>query len=118
MFKKVKAFSLNRVRDHVTFREGNESISLYVDSDANTIVRRMQQAQEELQKINGESTQADRRRVAVQLSQAMFGEEQTDRLFEFYHDDENCVVTICGIYFADPKNGLGKKITAAQKKLK
>lgn len=116
MFKKVKTYTLNRVRDQVTFREGNEEITLHVDADANAIVRRIQQAQEKLQAIKADSTREDRRDAAIALSQAMFGDDQTDRLFEFYHDDENSVVTICGMYFADPKNGLGKKITATQKK--
>ena len=56
------------------------------------------------------------KKAAREFSVAIFGEEQTEQLFDFYHGDENCVVTICGMYFGDPKNGLGKKITKAQKK--
>lgn len=111
-----KEYTLNRVRDHVTFKEGNDTISLYVDCDPGTIVYRIQKAQKTLTEIKPESTREDRIRAAREFSSSLFGEEQTQQLFDFYHGDENCVVTICGMYFGDPRNGLGKKITKAQKK--
>ena len=110
--------TLNRVRDSVTIREGNETLTLHVDSDANSIISRLQKAQEALKYINGESTDEERTQAAHGLSEAMFGAKQTEELFAFYNQDASCVVTICGMYFGDPKHGLGKKITKAQKKRK
>lgn len=116
MFKTV--YTLNRVRDSVTIREGNEEINLYVDSDVESLMMRLQAAQKQLLKITGDTSDEERIKAANSLSVAMFGKEQTKQLFDFYHGDENCVVTICGMYFADKKNGLSKKIAKAQKKLK
>lgn len=110
--------SLNRVRDSITVREGNETLNLRVDSDANSIITRIMDAQKALVAIDGESTDEDRIRAARDFSVAIFGPEQTEELFAFYNQDASCVVTICGMYFGDPKNGLCRKITKAQKKIK
>ena len=111
-----KEYTLNRVRDHITIREGKDTLPLYVDCDPGTIVYRIQKAQKTLTEIKPESTREDRIKAANEFAVAIFGEEQAQQIFDFYHGDENCVVTICGMYFGDPKNGLGKKITKAQKK--
>ena len=116
--KRSHEISLHRVRDRITVREGDETLTLCVDSDANSIISRLQKAQKVLSAIDGESTDEDRRQAARGLSESIFGTKQTDELFAFYNQDANCVVTICGMYFSDPKNGLGKKITRAQKKSK
>ena len=121
MFDKIKGrfrheISLNRVRDHITIREGTETLDLVVDSDANSIVSRLLKAQKTLNAVNGETTEDEREQAAHDLSDAIFGKQQTEKLFAFYNGDASCVVTICGMYFGDPKHGLGKIITKAQKK--
>ncbi len=116
MFKRRTCYTLNRVRDSVTFREGKEELHLYVDSDANSIVHRIQNAQKLLVSINAESSVEDRKQAAMALADAFFGHEQALKIFEFYHNDETCVATICGMYFADKKAGLSKLIAKAQKK--
>lgn len=123
MFDKIKArfrheISLNRVRDNITIREGDETLTLRVDSDANSIISRLRKAQKTVSEINGETTDAEREQAAHDLSEAIFGKQQTEKLFDFYNGDASCVVTICGMYFGDPKHGLGKKITKAQMKNK
>ena len=123
MFQKVRMFfarvsgkeiTLNRVRDRITVREGNETIELYVDSDANTLIRRLQAAQKALTEIDEETSEAERKKAAEGLSVAIFGQEQTEKLLDFYHGDYGCVVSICGMYFGDHKRGLAKKITKVQ----
>ena len=116
MFKRF--FTLNRVRDSVTFREGKEEINLYVDSDAESLVSRLQKAQELLLKIDDQSSIEDRKNAAETLANAVFGHEQTKRIFDFYHGDANCVVTICGMYVSDKKHGLIPKIVQVQKHLR
>ena len=113
-----KEYTLNRVRDKITVKEGNEVLPLYVDCDAATIIIKLQKANKALLDIKPEADRETRIRAARELAVAMFGEEQAEQLFEFYHNDENCVVTICGMYFGDPVHGLNKKITKAQKKRK
>lgn len=113
-----KELTLNRVRDHVTFKEGNDTLPLVVDCDANTIISRLLEAKKGLDGITGESTAEEREAAARAFSEAIFGKEQTQKIFEFYSNDPGCVVTICGMYFGDAKNGLGKKITKVQKHTK
>lgn len=113
-----REITLNRVRDNITIREGNETLTLRVDSDATSIVSRLRNAQEEMAAVRDDTPETDAIRAARNLSESMFGKEQTDRLFEFYNGDASCVATICGMYFGDPKRGLCRKIIAAQKKRK
>ena len=111
-----KTFTLNRVRDRITVREGSEEITLTVDADARVIVTRIRKAQEQLVKANQKNADIKAREQAARaFAEAMFGTEQTDSLARFYHDDYSCVLMICGLYF---EKRLCKKITKAQKKLK
>ena len=114
MFK--KEYTLHRIRDRITIREGEDFIEMKVDSDANSLMHRIRKAQETLSAVKGDSTDEEREKAAADLSEAIFGKEQTEKLAAFYGYDYNCVVTICGMYFADPKHGLAKKITKAQKR--
>ena len=108
--------TLNRVRDHITIREGDETLSLAVDCDARMLVSRIRKAQIQLTEANkSESTDEDRQNAARAFSVAIFGEGQTDKLAEFYGWDYSCVMTISGLYF---EKRLCKKIIAAQKKQK
>lgn len=113
-----KAYTLNHVRDRITVKEGNETIELHVDCDPKIIIHRIQKAQETLLTINEKSSIEDRIKATRGFAVAIFGDEQTRKLFDFYHGDDNCVIAICGMYFKDQKNGLAKKITKAQKRMK
>ena len=113
-----RELTLNRVRDHVTIREGNDTLTLTVDSEATALITRILAAQKVMNTITAESSQLDREGAAIAFSSAIFGKEQTSQLFDFYKGNADCVVTICGMYFGDTKNGLGKKITKVQKRLK
>lgn len=115
MFRR-KELTLNRVRDHITIREGNDTINLTVDSDANMLIHGVRMAQKTLQRIQEEDNEELKKTAAEQLSTAIFGKEQAGLLLDFYGGNYGCVITICGMYFGDHKNGLGKKITKAQKK--
>ena len=112
MFRR-KVISLHRVRDRITIKEGSDELDLYVDTDATTLVHKLKDIK---QKLEDAETEEDRRAAAEEFSGAIFGAEQTRRLFDFYHDDYRCVITICGMYFSSPEYGLAKKITKAQKK--
>lgn len=105
--------TLNRVRDHIVVREGNDDLHLTVDCDARNIVSRIQKANKTLSEINDGSTDEQKHNAAYALAEAFFGCEQADELMAFYNDDPGCVVAVCGMYF---EKRLGKKITAAQKR--
>ena len=114
MFK--KEISLNRVRDNITIREGSEKLTLYVDSDANTLIHGIMAANKELEGLKESDSEDKKKSAAMGMAITMFGAEQADKLLAFYHGNYGCVITICGMYFGDKKYGLGKKITKAQKK--
>lgn len=111
-----RELTLHRVRDHITIREGNDTISLTVDSDPNMLIRGVRTAQKTLQRLQDEDLDDLKKIAAEQLSTAIFGDKQAKQLLDFYNGNYECVITICGMYFGDHKNGLGKKITKAQKK--
>lgn len=113
-----RELTLHRVRDHITVREGNDTIQLTVDSDPNMLIHGVRMAQKTLKRLQTEDNQQLKEYAAKQLSEAIFGEEQAKQLLEFYYGNHECVITICGMYFGDPKSGLGKKIVKAQKKNK
>lgn len=116
-FRRGYYITLNRVHDKVNIREGSETLTLTVDNDANSLIKGLLKAQKRLSEINAEeTTEEEQKKAAFDFAASIFGEIQAQRLFNFYNGDPRCVVTVCGMYFSDPKHGLGKKITKAQKK--
>lgn len=100
------------VEDKVIFRNVDQTLPLYVRSDAAGLVVRLKEAQEKLKDIDDKSDECQRMNTARFFAKAIFGEEQADRLIDFYNDPL-AVITVCGKYF---ESRLGKKITKAQKK--
>lgn len=111
-----RALSLNRVRDKITIREGKETLTLYVDSDANMLIHGIRAVGEKLKNLADEDSEAKKLSVAMEMASTMFGKEQAEKLLDFYHGNYGCVITICGMYFGDKRSGLSKKITRAQKR--
>lgn len=111
MFKK-NTLTLNRVYDTVSIKEGNTKLVLHVNADANRLVVGLFNAQKRLQSINEETTEEEREEISRYFANIIFGEEQTQELFDYYYGDASCVIAICGKYFA---GRLGKLITKAQK---
>ena len=110
MFK----ISLNRVRDHIVIKEGDHELPLLVDSDANSLVNRLKEAQKTMQAVNAETTDEEKTEAAEDLAKAIFGEKQAKKLMEFYHGNPGSVAEICGKYF---EGRLAKLITKAQKRM-
>ena len=100
------------VSDKVTFRNVDKTLTLYVRGDAANFVIGLKKAQEKLREITGESDECEQVNCARFFARTLFGEEQGDRLFDFYNEPL-AVITVCGMYF---KERLSKKITKAQKK--
>ena len=112
MFKGYK-ISLNRVHDTVTIKEGGDSLTLYVDADPMRMVAGISQAQRIMQALNEESTEDQQRDAALYFAGVIFGKEQAEQLFSFYHKDSGCLFNVCGKYFSAR---LSKMIAKAQKK--
>ena len=105
--------SLNRVHDTVKVNEGNESIVLKVNGDPSRIIAGLNRVQKTLQDITEDTPDEERKGAARSLAAVIFGDEQAEKLMEFYRDDALCVISICGSYF---KDRLSKLITKAQKR--
>ena len=100
------------VEDKATFRNVDKTLTLYVRNDAASLVTGLKKAQEKLKEINDESDECERVNCARFFARTLFGEEQGDKLIDFYNEPL-AVITVCGMYF---QKRLAKKITKAQKK--
>jgi hypothetical protein len=65
--------------------------------------------------ITEETTDEERGEIARFFASVIFGDEQTQKLFDFYYGEASCVIAVCGQYFA---KRLSKLISKAQKKRK
>jgi hypothetical protein len=106
--------SLGRVHDLIEVREGTERLMLRVDADPMDLVRMINSLEPRLSAIQDDA-QAEQEAggIAREFCDAIFGETQTNRLFDFYNSSGECVLGIIGKYFSER---LGKLITKAQKK--
>ena len=111
MFRKNE-ISPYGVEDKVTFRNVDKTLTLYVRGDAASFVVGLKKAQDKLAEITSESDESERENCARFFARTLFGDEQGDKLVEFYNEPL-AVITVCGMYF---KDRLSKKITKAQKK--
>ena len=99
------------VTDKVTFRNLDETIMRTVRGDAGTLVAGLRKAHARLAELNDETEEKEKLETARYLAKVIFGEEQAEKLIEFYHDPL-AVISACGLYF---QGRLSKKITKAQK---
>ena len=114
MFGK-KELTLNRVYDTITIKEGGERLVLHVNGDPNRIVIGLNEAQKRLKSIDENTTDEEKAEIARFFASVIFGDEQTQKLFDFYYNDAMCVISIASKYFSQR---LAKKISEAQKKAK
>lgn len=105
--------TLGRVYDTVVIKEGGQQLTLHVNSDPSRMVVGIDQARNRLHTITAETSDEELKDIALFFAGVIFGNEQGQKLLDFYYGDSSCVVAVCGKYFADR---LSKKITKAQKK--
>lgn len=107
--------TMNRVRDTVVFREGEEVLTLKVSADAQRMVAGLTAAQKKMQAINDNTTEDEIRETAEYFAGVIFGSKQAAQLTAFYIDDPAAVISVCGRYFTDRLAGL---IANVQKRMK
>ena len=100
------------VSDKVTFRNVDKTLTLYVRSNATTMVVNLKQAQDKLKELNDDADECERMNAARFFARSVFGEEQGDKLVDFYNEPL-AIISVLGMYF---DKRLKKKITKAQKK--
>ena len=110
MFK--KEINPYAVSDKVTFRNVDKTLTLYVRGDASSLVVGLRKAHDKLKELTDGSDEFERVNAARVFARSIFGEEQGDKLFDFYNEPL-AVITAVGMYF---EKQLAKKITKAQKK--
>lgn len=84
LFKKeINPYS---VSDKVVFRNVDKTLTLYVRSDATSIVVGLKKAQEKLNELTDNSDECQRVNAARFFARSVFGEEQGDKLVDFYNE--------------------------------
>ena len=111
MFKKeINPYS---VADKVTFRNIDKTLTLYVRSNAGSMILGLKEAQERLKDLTDDSNECQRMNAAHFFAKQIFGDEQSDQLMSFYNNDPLAIISAVGIYFDQRLKYL---ITKAQKK--
>ena len=112
MFK--YAISLGRVHDRIIVREQNESLTLRVDADPHDLVKIMKRTEYDLRSLRkSEDIKKEAETISKKMCLTIFGEDQTQKLFDLYNGDGLCVLNVCSKYFTDR---LGRLITKAQRR--
>lgn len=111
MFRK-KEINPYTISDKVVFRNVDKTLVLYVRTDAASLVTGLKQAQEKMKALTDDSDECEHINAARFFARSIFGEEQGDRLVDFYNEPL-AIISACGMYFDQQ---LKKKITKAQKK--
>ena len=107
--------SLNRVHDSITIKEGDERLTLTVNGDAMRMVAGLNKAQKKMVALKDDTPEEEVKETATYFAAVIFGQEQAQKLMEFYADDPSCVINVCGQYF---RERLAHKIAQVQKKMK
>ena len=105
-----RALSLGHVHEKINVKEGEYTISLVVDADVSTLAQRTKTALSMMQNAAGDRSAMEE--AGFTLSRVMFGDEQTQRLLEFYAGNRVSLLEISLRIFAQR---LSKKIEKAQR---
>lgn len=111
MFNK-KEINPYSVSDKVVFRNVDKTLTLYVRDNATNLVVNLKKAQEKLSEMTDNSDECERVNACRFFAKAVFGEEQANKLVDFYNEPL-AVISAVGQYF-DAR--LKKLITKAQKR--
>ena len=112
MFGFKKEINPYSVSDKAVFRNVDKTIVLYVRSSAASLVVGLKQAQEKLKELDDTTDECERMNAARFFARSIFGEEQGDKLVDFYNEPI-AIISALGMYF---DKQLKQKITKAQKR--
>ena len=85
------------VTDKAVFRNMDKTLTLYVRSDAPSLMANLRKAEGVLEKVSSDSTEEEKRNAARLFAWAVFGDE-SGRLVDFY-DNPAAVISAVGMYF-------------------
>lgn len=111
--KKVTEINPFPVSDRVRFRNFDKTLDLDVKGSASGMVLNLKTAQARLTEITDESSEEEKMSAARAFAASIFGDQQAEKLIEFYDSDPLSCITACGEYFSERLSGI---ITKAQKK--
>ena len=107
--KEINPYS---VSDKVTFRNVDKTLTLFVRSDATSLVVNLRDAKNKLNELTDDSDECQRVNATRFFAKAVFGGEQADALVDFY-GEPFAVLSAVSQYF---DKRLKKLITKAQKR--
>lgn len=111
--KKEQEINPYGVSDKITFRNVDQTLTLFVRANASTMLIKLRKAQERLNAVKAENTEEERAEAARMFAGSIFDDEQAEELMKFYNNDPLAVITACGTYFNTRLAGI---IAKAQKK--
>lgn len=106
--------SLGRVHGTLCIKEGFDKLTLYVDSEPMRLTSALVQVSADMKKWGDKTTPKQQKEIALKFAATMFGDEQAQKLLDFYHGNAACVVNVCAQYFSGT---LSKLINKAQSRL-
>ena len=113
MFKPF-TIKLRRVHDKVAITNGETTLNLTVDATPEKLVSGLLAARRKMQALGPESKKEEMMDAARETAAAIFGDEQAQKLLDFYPEDtEMSVFDVCERYFS---GRLNKLIEREQKK--
>lgn len=114
MFQRKKyRISLGNVYDDIEVIRGEQTLRLSVDESPANLVRGLSNAHDTIKGMNADTPKEEWAKAAQDMAASIFGEEQGEKLMDFYNHDPFSVISVCTKYYSDR---LRKKITDAQKK--
>lgn len=105
--------SLNHVRDRIYAQEGDEELELRVDDDSMAMARRIKRVLDDIEKAKQDPDGMEK--AAMNFAKAIFGNAQTEKLYEFYSNNPYSVMEFTSKYFT---GRLSAKIVKAQRHVK
>ena len=103
------------IRDKLRIQDGDAHIDIDICAAPGDIIPGVARAQAMLKGLNADMTRDEIKERALALASAIFGEDQAQKLLDFYGGDATCVMELSIEYFS---KRLKKKLTKAQKRMK
>ena len=100
------------VLDKVRF---DGKLILEVEGNAWKMLSDIEEARNAAQSLKADSTEEEKKAVAMRFATAIFGGKQAEMLYDFYNGDTGSVLGVCGQYIS---KRLIKRISSVQKKQK
>lgn len=117
MFFKRKPYriSLGNVYDEIEVVRGEQTLNLSVDESPAKLVQGLADVHKRVQTMNRETPDAEWTACALMMAGTIFGQEQAQRLLDFYKGDHFAVINVCTKYYSERLQKLIKAVQTRRK---